>query len=230
MPSCRSLLARPSRELDDGRAHHGQLAVLVPGLLLDLGDGAALGEALARHLRVDIEDVALGVVAANLARRASEEAVVAHPVGQMMGQPGAPLRAVVVDPWRAHRGGEVALPVHALRTVGHAEAVVDAETRVSLALPPRELVRPDVEAAPALRVGDESRHRHRALHHGGEPLALDHVLPVARRGAADLLGLVQGVDPLPLLPAVAPGRAVLEARVLSAGLARVVALGAEAPA
>ncbi len=95
---------------------------------------------------------------------------------------------------------------------------------------PVELVGADVEAAPALRVGDEAGHRHRSLRHLRQRLADGHVLPVARGGAAHLLGRVEAIDLGQLLVGVAPGRPALHVRVLGALLARVVALGAEAPA
>src|SRR5687767_15630578 len=46
------------------------------------------------HGAVDAQRVAFGVVAADLAVGAAEEAVIAHPVGEVMREPRAPLRAV----------------------------------------------------------------------------------------------------------------------------------------
>ena len=57
----------------------------------------------------------------------------------------------------------------------------------SCELLPRQLVGADVEAAPALGVGDEAGDRHRPLHHDRQLVAFGDVLPVARLGAADLL-------------------------------------------
>ena len=160
----------------------------------------------------------------------AQDAVVAHPVGQMMREPRAPLRAVVVGAGRADHRRELRLPVHALGAVGNAEAVLDAEARVRVGELPGELVGTDVEAAPALGVGDETRHRHRALDHRRQRLAFLDVLPVTRRGAADLLLGVElvGVGQLPV--GVAAHRLLPQLLVLGALLARVVTFGAEAPA
>src|SRR6185436_13615148 len=124
-------------------AHHRLLPVLVAGLLLDLDQVTAVLDALAGDAPLDDQVVALGIVAADLAVGAPQEAVVAHPVGQVVGEPRAALRAVVVGAGRAHRGGELVLPVHALRTVGDAEAVLDAEPGVLGDLLPVELVGAD---------------------------------------------------------------------------------------
>jgi len=78
---------------------------------------------------------------------------------------------VVVGAGRADLVGELLLPVHALGTVGDAEAVLDAETWMRVRELPGELVGPDIEAAPALGVGDEAGHRHRALEHGRQRFA-----------------------------------------------------------
>src|SRR5688572_9194187 len=88
-----------------------------------------------------------------------------------------------------------------------------------------EAVRAHVEAAPALHEGDDRGHRERALDDLGEAIPDGDVLPVARRGAADLLCLVSPADTLDRLRAVAVR---LQRRILLA-LARGIALRAEAP-
>ncbi len=95
---------------------------------------------------------------------------------------------------------------------------------------PGELVRPDVEAAPSLRIGDEARHGHRPLRHRRQPLALAHVVPVPRGATADLLVRVEPVDVGELLVGVALGRLRLHRGVLGPGFARLVTIGAKAPA
>ena len=132
-----------------------------------------------------------GIVAADLAGGVAQEAVVAHPVGQVVGQPRAALRAVIVGAGRADFEGELLFPVHALGAVRNAEAIRDAEAGMGVDQLPGELVGADVEAAPALGVADEAGHRHRALEHRRQRLAFGHVLPVARRGAADLLVAIE---------------------------------------
>ena len=108
--------------------------------------------------------------------RVAQEAVVAHPVGEVVGQPGAALGAVVVGAGRADLERELLFPVHALGTIGNAEAVLDAEAGMGVLQLPGELVGADVEAAPALGVGDEAGDRHRALHHARQRLAFGDVL------------------------------------------------------
>src|SRR5262245_66261467 len=101
---------------------------------------ATVLDELLLHDAVDSEGVALGVVPADLAVRTAEKAVVAHPVGQVVGEPRAALGAVVVGAGGADQGGELRLPVHALRAVRDAEAVLDPQARVAVHLLPRELV------------------------------------------------------------------------------------------
>ena len=95
---------------------------------------------------------------------------------------------------------------------------------------PGELVGADVEAAPALRVGDEAGDRHRAFRHRGQPVPFSHVAPVARDAAAHVLARVEPVHLGQLLVRVALGRLGLHLRVFRAVLARQVAVRAEAPA
>src|SRR5207253_7949198 len=81
-------------QLDEAAAEHGELAVLIARFLRDLDEAAALPGELLDHGAVDPPRVALGSVATDLAMGTAQDAVVAHPVGQMMREPRAPLRAV----------------------------------------------------------------------------------------------------------------------------------------
>ena len=56
---------------------------------------------LASDGAVDVDGVAIGIVAADLALALAQEAVVAHPVGDVVRQPRATLRTVVVGARRA---------------------------------------------------------------------------------------------------------------------------------
>ncbi|MPM85115.1 hypothetical protein SDC9_132192 [bioreactor metagenome] len=147
-----------------------------------------------------------------------------------MREPRGALRAVVIGTGRAHFQREVFFPVHALWHVGNAEAVLDPHTRVRIDELPRQLVGTNVQAAPALRIGDETGHGHRALEHGGQFFALAHIFPVAWRGAAHFLVAVQLVGLAQFLVGVAARLAGTHFGVLGALLAGMVALGAEAPA
>ena len=198
--------------------------------LLDRDQVAAVLDVLLRHLALDEQDVARRIVAADLAGRVAQGAVVAHPVRHVMGQPRSALGAVVVGARCADLVGELLFPVHALGAVGNAEAVLDAEAGMGVLQLPGELVGADVETAPALGVSDEAGHGHRPLHHGRQRLAFLHVFPVARLGAADLLFGVELAGVGQLLVGVAAHRLAPQLGVLGALLARVVALGAEAPA
>src|SRR5579862_7101000 len=80
--------------------------------------------------------------------------------------------------------------MHTLGAIGHVEAILDPQARVLLLHLPRELVRADVKTAPALRIANETRDRHRALHHPWEGFAFAHIFPISWGGAADLLRLV----------------------------------------
>src|SRR4029453_15594166 len=111
-------------------------------------------DVLALHRAVDEQDVALWIVPADLGGGAAQEALVAHPVGEMVGEPRAALGAVVVGAGRADLEGELLFPAHALGAIGNAEAVGDAEARMGVLQLPGELVGADIEAAPALGVGD----------------------------------------------------------------------------
>src|SRR5262252_363281 len=132
--------SRATRQLHHAAAQHRELVVLVARLLLDLDQVMALLDVLARHLAVDEQQIAGRIVPADLAGGPAQEAVVAHPVGQMMGEPRAALGAVVVGAGRADLTGELLLPMHALRAVGNAEAVGDAQPGIGVDQLPGELV------------------------------------------------------------------------------------------
>src|SRR5882757_4389782 len=222
--------ASATREFDDPRSQHRQLVVLVACFLLDLDQVPPVLDVLARHLALDEQDIARRIVAADLAGGVAQEAVVAHPVRQMVREPGAALRAVIIGTGRADFVGEFLFPVDALGTIRNAEAVLDADAGMRIDQLPGELVGADIKAAPALGIADESGHRHRPLQHYRQRLALGHVLPVARHGAANLLVAIELVGVGEFLVGVAPRLAGLHVLVLGALLARMVALGAEAPA
>src|SRR5262249_8637840 len=148
----------------------------------------------------------------------------------MMGQPGTALRTIVVSAGRPDLERELLFPVHALRTIGNAEAIRNAEAAMGVDLLPGQLVGADVETAPTLRIGDEAGDRHRPLHHHRQRLAFRDVLPVARPRTLDPLCGVMFVRLGQLLLAITARRAGLDLTVLGALLARMVALGAEAPA
>src|SRR5260370_15144367 len=145
-------------------------------------------------------------------------------------EPGTALRAVIVGAGRADFAGELLFPVHALGTVRDAEAILDADAGMGVDQLPGQLVGADIEAAPALGIGDEAGHRHRALQHHRQRLAFDNVLPVARHRTPDFLFPVGLVAVGELLIRVAPRLAGVYVLVLGALLARLIALGAKAPA
>ena len=206
------------------------MAVLVLCPLFDRHGGAALLiQALGRHRAGDAQVVADDVVVADLRLVAREESGVTHPVRQVLGEPGAPLRAIVVGCGRADVGGQRIFPVDALRDVRDSELVLDSQPGM---LPDQlvgELVGPDVQAAPALGERDESGDRHRALAHDRELLADLYVLVEAGLAAADDLVLVQVVYRPQVLVGVVGLAVRLLLGVLRAALPGGVALGTEAP-
>jgi hypothetical protein len=107
---------------------------------MDFHQVLAVLDELARDGAVDEDRVAIGIVAADLALALAQEAVVAHPVGHVVGQPRAALRTVVVGAGRADLERELLVPVHALGAVRHAEAVADAEPGCGLHLVGRSLL------------------------------------------------------------------------------------------
>src|SRR5690606_11675147 len=117
-----------------------------------------------------------------------------------------------------------------LRHVGDAEPVGAAHAGVRGDQLPCQLVGADVQAAPALCVGDEAGHRHGALEKHREFFAFLHVFPVAGVGAAHFFLRIQLIGGADLFFGVAARLAGAHFFVLAALFAGVVALGAEAPA
>src|SRR6266702_1818655 len=118
--------------------------------------------------------------------------------------------------------------MHALGAIGHVEAILDPQARVLRLHLPGELVRADVKTAPALRIANETRDRHRALHHAWERFTFPHVFPIPGRGAANLLRLVQLGEIGELLVRERLDTAA-GFRVFRAALASFVAIGSEHP-
>src|ERR1700730_1792548 len=118
--------------------------------------------------------------------------------------------------------------MNTLGTVGNVEAILDPQARVLRLHLPCELVRADVETAPALRIANETSDRHRALHHAWERFAFLHVFPIPRGRAANLLRLVQLGELGELLVRVRLDTAA-GFRVFRAALASFVAIGSEDP-
>src|SRR6056297_482827 len=96
------------------------------------------------NLAVDQHHVALGVVPAQLAFGAQQETVVAHPVRNVVRQPGAAFGAVVVGTGRPHGERELFLPVDALGAVGDTSRVRYAKAGMVAMLTPGKLVGADV--------------------------------------------------------------------------------------
>src|SRR5690625_1808366 len=168
-------------------------------------------------------------MAADLALALAQEAVVTHPVGGLVSQPAATLGAVVVGTGGTHLQGEVFVPVYALRAVGHIEAVLDAGAGVLLLHLPGQLVGANVEAAPALRVADETGNGHWAFQHARQLFAFLDVFPVTGSGATNLFVFVELVVFGQLLVGERLNLA-LDVVVLGAALACFVAVGTEHPA
>src|ERR1700730_16087577 len=79
--------SHPLRKLDDAGADDGKLVVLVAGLLLDFDKMTPVFDKLAGYTTVDKQRVSFGIVTPDLARGATQHPLIAHPVGQMVGQP-----------------------------------------------------------------------------------------------------------------------------------------------
>src|SRR3954470_6863632 len=105
----------------------------------------------------------------------------------MVSEPRATLRTIIVSAGHADHAGELRFPVHALGAIGNAKAIGDAEAAMRMDLFPCELVRADVEPAPALRIGDESRHRHWPFDHHWQAIADRNVAPISRSCPAHFL-------------------------------------------
>src|ERR1700730_3481048 len=177
-------------QLHDRCAGRGQFVAMGARLLADFHKMLALLHKLSADDTVDKQGVAVRIVAPDLALGLLQKTVIAHPIGDMVSQPGTALRAVVISAGCAHFEGECLIPMNTLRTVWNVETIPDAQARVLRLHLPGELVRADVKTAPALRIANEAGDRHRAFHHAWERLTLLHVLPISRGRAANFLRLV----------------------------------------
>src|ERR1700730_3500294 len=147
-----NLLETATRSLQEGRlsalrrqfyratAEDRKFAILIAGLVLDVDQMSPALDVFARDPSVDEEQIALGIVAPDLAVSAAQETVIAHPVGEMVRQPGTALGAVIVCARRSDHGREGVLPMDALGTIRDAETVLDAEAGMAVNLLPRQLV------------------------------------------------------------------------------------------
>ena len=154
---------RAAGQLHDRRAVRRYLAAMRLGILANFHQMLAALHELAADDAVDEYHVAVRIVAANLTLALLQKAVVPHPVGDVVGQPGAALGAVVVRARCADLERECFVPMDSLGAVRHVESVLDAEAGVLRLHLPGELVGTDIKAAPALRIANESGDRHRAL-------------------------------------------------------------------
>src|SRR6476620_6336798 len=119
--------------------------------LIDLDEMLAGLDELAADATADEQRVAVWIVATDLALALPEEPGISHPVGDVVRQPRAALRAVVIRAGHADFARKALIPVHTLRAIRDIEAVLDAEAHVLGLQLVGELVRADVEAAPPLR-------------------------------------------------------------------------------
>src|SRR5258708_39598607 len=131
-------------QFHDAGSEDRHFIVLVVGFLLDLDQMTPALDELAFHLALDEQHIAFGIMPADLAGRTTQEAIIAHPVSEMMGQPRAAFRTVVVGAGRADFAREFLFPVHALGTIGNAEAVRDTEAAMGGLQLPCELVGPGI--------------------------------------------------------------------------------------
>src|ERR1700743_2698373 len=116
--------------------------------LADFDQVLAVLHELAGHRTVDDDDIAIRIVAADLTLALLQEAVIAHPVGEMMRQPRATLRAVIVSTRRTDFEREGFVPVNTFRAIRHVEAVFDAKARMLLLHLPCELVGAGIKNGP----------------------------------------------------------------------------------
>src|SRR5262249_62012127 len=100
----------------------------------------------------------------DLARELVEHAIVADPVGHRMAEPGAALWTVVVGPGRPHFLGEPWLPVDPFRAIGNAVRIRNPQSGMSRHHLVGQLVGADIEAAPALGIGNEASDGHWSFH------------------------------------------------------------------
>src|SRR6266702_3957275 len=100
-PSQGSASTRAAGQLDDGGSVRRLLIAMRNGSLADFHEMPAVLDEFAADDTVDDQSVAVRIVAADLALALAQEAIIAHPVGDVMRQPGAALRAVVISARRA---------------------------------------------------------------------------------------------------------------------------------
>ena len=147
---------------------------------------AAVLARLRRHLALGPGDVAHVVELPVLGFDLAQDAVVAHPVGGALHQPGAALGAEVVGTGQAEQVlGELVVPVHALRRLGHALLVGDHQLRVALVEVRGDLVADQVDAEERLE-GDLGGRRQRSLEDRLQLVADLHAVPRAHRPCAPL--------------------------------------------
>ncbi len=183
-----------------GVARRGDLAplVLAPELEVD-GGPVAVGQVVPGDRAGHPVGVADVVEAPELAVERREPAVVAHPIGAEVDQPGLAHAAVVVDRRVAGPGRPFGVPVDSLLHVGDVQVVGSEEARDPLALPVTEPQRldavqthahPDV---PADDVGDPQR----TLDQRAQLVTLGDVLPPSGSAPAPTghLGGDGGGDP-----------------------------------
>src|ERR1700761_6754173 len=105
---------------------------------------------------IDEQRIAIRIVATDLRLAAAQEAIIAHPVGDVMREPRGSLGPVVISTRSADFKCERLVPMHALRAIRHVEAISDTQPRMLRLHFPGDFVRSDVQPAPALRVTNEA--------------------------------------------------------------------------
>src|SRR5258707_2533721 len=105
-------------QFHDAGSEDRHFIVLVVGFLLDLDQMTPALDELAFHLALDEQHIAFRIVPADLASRTAQEAIIAHSVGEVMGQPLASFRTVIVGAGRDELERAVLFPVHTLGTIG----------------------------------------------------------------------------------------------------------------
>ena len=110
------------------------------------------------------QGVPLRIVPPDLAGELVEHAVVADPIRQSVAEPGAALWTVVVGPGRPHFLGEPRLPMDSFWAIGNAVRIRNPQTGMPGHHLVGQLVSADIEATPALGIGDEAGDGHRPFH------------------------------------------------------------------
>ena len=171
---------------------------------LDLGQVFVAFLSLPGHLAFEPGSIADVVEPADLAVETLQEAVVAHPVGDRVGQPAHPLTPVVVGHGEARRARRIRGAVDSNDGLeGAGAGVAVAPCRVTFELPQGVAVGQAADAA-----GFEGRDiagAHRSLHHRRQLVAHLDVVPEPRRCPSELLGQDGLLDGLQLLRAVSVG-------------------------